>query len=121
MSRINTNVQSLIAQRTLTQNQTALGQSLERLSTGLRINRGKDDPAGLIASQRLDAEATGLNSAIDNANRADQVVKALRVFNASSADFADCLIERTASAVGCTATMTFDVGAAKSAGMTLIR
>ena len=49
-------------------------QSLERLSTGLRINRGKDDPAGLIASQRLDAEAKSLNQAIANANRADQVV-----------------------------------------------
>jgi flagellin len=74
MSRINTNVQSLIAQRTLTQNQANLGQSLERLSTGLRINRGKDDPAGLIASQRLDSEAKGINAAIGNANRADQVV-----------------------------------------------
>jgi flagellin len=74
MSRINTNVQSLIAQRTLTQNNSNLGQSLERLSTGLRINRGKDDPAGLIASQRLDSETKGLNAAISNANRADQVV-----------------------------------------------
>lgn len=74
MSRINTNVQSLIAQRTLTQNNFNLGQSLERLSTGLRINRGKDDPAGLIAAQRLDSEAKSLNQAIANANRADQVV-----------------------------------------------
>lgn len=74
MSRINTNVQSLIAQRTLTQNSQNLGQSLERLSTGTRINRGKDDPAGLIASQRLDSEAKSLNQAISNANRADQVV-----------------------------------------------
>src|SRR4051812_35841189 len=74
MSRINTNVQSLIAQRTLTQNNSNLSQSLERLSTGLRINRGKDDPAGLIASQRLDAEAKSISAAISNANRADQVV-----------------------------------------------
>lgn len=74
MSRINTNVQSLIAQRTLTQNNFNLGQSLERLSTGLRINRGKDDPAGLIASQRLDSEAKSISAAISNANRADQVV-----------------------------------------------
>src|SRR5205823_2092418 len=66
MSRINTNVQSLIAQRTLSQNNCNLSQSLERLSTGLRINRGKDDPAGLIASQRLDAEAKSLNQAIAN-------------------------------------------------------
>ncbi len=74
MSRINTNVQSLIAQRSLTQNNTSLGQSLERLSTGLRINRGKDDPAGLIASQKLDSEAKSISAAISNANRADQVV-----------------------------------------------
>ena len=54
-------------------------------------------------------------------DRADQVLRALRVFEVGQADFADCLIERTASGAGCTATMTFDVGAAKHAGMTLIR
>jgi len=54
-------------------------------------------------------------------DRADQVLKALRVFKAGAADFADCLIERTASAEGCDRTMTFDVGAAKTAGMTLIQ
>lgn len=52
--------------------------------------------------------------------RADQVMRALRVFSTSNADFADCLIERTAAGAGCTQTMTFDVGATKSAGMTLI-
>ncbi|MGH7244008.1 MAG: flagellin [Phycisphaerales bacterium] len=74
MGRINTNVQSLIAQRVLGQNQQGLATSLERLSTGLRINSGKDDPAGLIASNNLSAEITGKNAAISNANRADQVV-----------------------------------------------
>jgi flagellin len=74
MSRINTNVQALIAQRVLGQNQSSLSTSLERLSTGLKINRGSDDPAGLIASQNLDGELKSINSAIDNANRADQVV-----------------------------------------------
>ena len=54
-------------------------------------------------------------------DRADEVMKALRVFKASSADFADCLIERTAASAGCGRTMTFDVGAAKTAGMTLIQ
>lgn len=53
-------------------------------------------------------------------DRADQVTKALRVFKASSADFADCLIERIASSAGCDKTMTFDLGAARSAGMTLL-
>ena len=74
MSRINTNVNSLIAQRVLGSNNKALNSSLERLSTGLRITRGKDDPAGLIASQNLRAEKTALSSAITNAERADQVV-----------------------------------------------
>lgn len=74
MSRINTNVQSLIAQRVLGQNNKQLNVALERLSTGLRINRGKDDPAGLIASENLKAEITSLNAAVSNAERADQVV-----------------------------------------------
>ncbi len=73
MSRINTNVQSLIAQRLLSNNNLTLNQSLERLSTGLRINRGKDDPAGLIASENLRSEKSSLNAAISNSERADQV------------------------------------------------
>ena len=74
MSRINTNVQSLIAQRNLSNNNNTLSTSLERLSTGLRINRGGDDPAGLIASENLRAEKTALGAAISNAERAQQVV-----------------------------------------------
>ncbi len=74
MSRINTNVSSLIAQRVLGQNNQSLGTTLERLSTGLRINRGKDDPAGLIASQNLRADKVAIGAAISNAERADQVV-----------------------------------------------
>jgi flagellin len=73
MSRINTNVQSLIAQRVLGNNNRSLTTSLERLSTGLRVNRGKDDPSGLIASEALRAEARGTGQAISNAERADQV------------------------------------------------
>lgn len=74
MTRINTNVQSMIAQRVLGQNNFTLNKSLERLSTGLRINRGKDDPAGLIASENLRAEIKATNAAIGNATRADQVI-----------------------------------------------
>jgi flagellin len=73
MSRINTNVQSMISQRVLATNNGNLSQSLERLSTGLKINRGKDDPAGLIASQNLTVEQKGISGAITNAERADQV------------------------------------------------
>ena len=53
-------------------------------------------------------------------DRAEQVVQAVRVFRASSADFADCLIERTAYAAGCDGMMTFDRAAASNAGMVLI-
>lgn len=74
MSRINNNVQSLIAQRVLGSNNRTLAVSLERLSTGLRINRGGDDPAGLLASESLRTEKTALNSAIANSERAQQVV-----------------------------------------------
>jgi flagellin len=74
MSRINTNVSSMLAQRILGQQNKALQTSLERLSTGLQINRGKDDPAGLIASENLRAEKAAITAAIGNAERADQVV-----------------------------------------------
>jgi len=74
MSRINTNVGSLVGQRVLGANNFSLTNSLQRLSTGLRINRGKDDPAGLIASENLRSDIRGLNAAIGNAERADQVV-----------------------------------------------
>ena len=54
-------------------------------------------------------------------DRADQILRALRVFESGKADFADCLIERTAASAGCEQTLTFDVSASKYAGMTLIR
>ena len=74
MSRINTNISSLVAQRVLRTNNANLNTSLQRLSTGLRINTGADDPAGLIASEALRSEQTGITTAIDNANRATNIV-----------------------------------------------
>ncbi len=74
MSRINTNVPSMLARRILGQQNQGLTTSLERLSTGLRINRGADDPAGLIASENLRAEKKAIAAAIGNAERAEQVV-----------------------------------------------
>jgi predicted nucleic-acid-binding protein len=53
-------------------------------------------------------------------DRAETVWKSLRVFQSANADFADCLIERSASAAGCERTMTFDRGAAKGCGMALV-
>jgi flagellin len=74
MSRINTNVNSLIAQRVLGANNRSLNKSLERLSTGLKINSGGDNPAGLIASENLRAEKAGIAQGIDNANRASNII-----------------------------------------------
>src|SRR5437016_13189551 len=74
MSRINTNVSSLVAQRVLRRNNQSLSTSLERLSTGLKINTGADNPAGLIASENLRAEKAGITQAIDNAGRASNIV-----------------------------------------------
>lgn len=74
MSRINTNIASMVATRVLAKQTSSLNQSLTRLSTGLRINTGKDDPAGLIASESLRSEKTAIGSAITNIQRANNVV-----------------------------------------------
>lgn len=65
---INTNIASLNAQRNLNSSQSALNTSLERLSSGLRINSAKDDAAGLAISERMTAQIRGLNQAARNAN-----------------------------------------------------
>lgn len=65
---INTNVASLNAQRNLNTSQTQLATSLQRLSSGLRINSAKDDAAGLAISERFTTQVRGLNQAVRNAN-----------------------------------------------------
>lgn len=74
MTRINTNVSSLTAQKTLARTNSALSLALARLSTGLRINVGKDDPAGLIASEILRSDITATQRAISNSERANQLI-----------------------------------------------
>ena len=69
-SFINTNIASLNAQRNLTSSQSSLTTSLQRLSSGLRINSAKDDAAGLAISQRFSAQIGGLTQASRNANDA---------------------------------------------------
>ena len=69
-SVINTNVMSLNAQRNLTMSQSDLATSLQRLSSGLRINSAKDDAAGLAISDRFTTQIRGLNQATRNANDA---------------------------------------------------
>ena len=65
---VNTNIASLTAQRNLTSSQSDLSTSLERLSSGLRINSAKDDAAGLAISERFTAQIKGLNQGVRNAN-----------------------------------------------------
>ena len=64
---VNTNVMSLTAQRNLSSTQTGLATSMERLSSGLRVNSAKDDAAGLAIASRMEAQVRGMNVAIRNA------------------------------------------------------
>ncbi len=65
---INTNLPSLNAQRNLNGTQNELATSIQRLSSGLRVNSAKDDAAGLAIASRMDAQARGMNVAVRNAN-----------------------------------------------------
>ncbi|NVN55997.1 FliC/FljB family flagellin [bacterium Scap17] len=67
-SVINTNTLSMVTQQNLNQSQNALNTSMERLSSGLRINSAKDDAAGQAIANRMDAQITGLSQAQRNAN-----------------------------------------------------
>ncbi|MCA1248663.1 flagellin [Massilia sp. MS-15] len=67
-SMINTNLSSLNAQNNLSKSQASLTTSLQRLSTGLRINSAKDDAAGMAISERMSSQITGLNQAARNSN-----------------------------------------------------
>jgi flagellin len=74
MTRINTNLSSLTAQHSLKRSNASLETSLTRLSTGLRINTGKDDPAGLIASEQLRSEIVSIGQSIKNSERAGNII-----------------------------------------------
>src|SRR5215468_5858374 len=65
---INTNISSLNAQRNLNASQEALATSMQRLSSGLRVNSAKDDAAGLAIAERMNSQVRGMNVAIRNAN-----------------------------------------------------
>ncbi len=65
---INSNIASLNAQRQITKSQSGLAQSMERLSSGMRINSAKDDAAGSAIASRLTSQVRGLNQAVRNAN-----------------------------------------------------
>ena len=65
---INTNLQSLNAQRNLGTSQSSLSTSMQRLSSGVRVNSAKDDAAGLAIAERMNAQVRGMNVAVRNAN-----------------------------------------------------
>ena len=97
MTRINTNISAMNGIRSLVSNNQDLATRLERLSTGLRINAGKDDPAGLIASEVIRSEMKGLETGIKNSTRASNVIAtaegALNEVSALLIDIRGLLIE----------------------------
>jgi flagellin len=74
MTRINTNVSSLTAQQNLAKSNDQLQTAMTRLSTGLRINSGKDDPSGLIAAAQLGSQIASTNQAISNTTSATNMI-----------------------------------------------
>lgn len=74
MARINSNIPGLIARANLSRANDDLQVRLQRLATGVQINRGADDPAGLIISERLRSEIRGIEQAVDNSTRASAVI-----------------------------------------------
>ncbi|MGK5091894.1 flagellin [Deltaproteobacteria bacterium TL4] len=73
--RINKNVEAMRAHRNLVTNDTKLGKSLERLSSGMKINAGADGPASLVISENMRAQISGLNEAINNNESAVSLVQ----------------------------------------------
>jgi len=67
---VNTNIISLNAQRNLSTSQSSLATSMQRLSSGLRVNSAKDDAAGLAIAERMSSQVRGMNVAVRNANDA---------------------------------------------------
>jgi flagellin len=74
MTVINTNIASLVGLTNIQNSTNALNTSLTRLSTGLKINSGEDDPAGLVASNTLGSQISAINQSITNSNRANDVL-----------------------------------------------
>jgi flagellin len=75
MSVINTNISAQLTSNAMSQNQRAMAQAMERLSTGSRINSASDDAAGLAIVSKMDSQVTGLNTAVKNANDAISMIQ----------------------------------------------
>lgn len=96
MSRINTNVLSLQSARMLAINNSLVGASLQKMSTGLAINRGADNPAGLISSEDLRAQLRVLEAETRSLERSDAVAN---VAEGALSEISDLLVEGEALAV----------------------
>lgn len=94
--RINTNTSAVTALRNLRLNDKALGSSLERLSTGLRINRAADDPSGMVISEQLRQQIAALNQAAENTENASNL---LSVADSALQEVADLLVRIQESTV----------------------
>ena len=75
MATINTNMSANIAANSMTRNERSMSQTMERLSTGVRINSAKDDAAGLAISSKMTSQINGLNQAVRNANDAISMIQ----------------------------------------------
>ena len=75
MTVINTNTAATLAANALTKNERAMNQTMERLSTGQRINSAADDAAGLAISSKMTSQINGLNMAVRNANDAISMIQ----------------------------------------------
>ena len=75
MATINTNMSANIATNAMTKNERIMGSTMERLSTGVRINSAKDDAAGLAISSKMTSQIRGLNQAVRNANDAISMIQ----------------------------------------------
>ena len=96
MSVINTNVSATIARNAIGTNERAMATSMERLSTGLRINSAKDDAAGLAISTRMTAEVSGLNMGVRNTNDA---ISMLQTVEGASKEITNMLVRMKELAV----------------------
>ena len=75
MATINTNMSANIAANSMTRNERSMSSTMERLSTGLRINSAKDDAAGLAISSKMTSQIRGLNQAVRNSNDAISMIQ----------------------------------------------
>jgi len=112
--------QSLLASR-LIESMTGESPGFVSLVSVIELGWVLSSSYGLTREQTASALELLLRSKELVVDRADQVAAALRVFRSGRADFADCLIERICHGAGCSATMSFDAGAVKTAGMTLLK